>query len=55
MLYNAKTKLLNITLKPFIFHTITFDSTVIIISDCDKSLSNIRFKIIIYSVRHFAM
>ena len=35
---SSKTKLLNISLKPFIFPTITFDSTVIIPSDCAKSL-----------------
>ena len=34
----SKTKLLNITLKPFICPTITFASTVIIPSDCAKSL-----------------
>ena len=35
---SSKTKLLNITLKPFICPTITFDSTVIIPIDCAKSI-----------------
>ena len=35
---SSKTRLLNITLKPFICPTINFDSTVIIPSDCAKSL-----------------
>ena len=40
---SSKTKLLNITLKPFIFPTITFYSTVIIPSDCTKSLGVILY------------
>ena len=42
------TKLLNITLKHFIFPTITFDSIVIIPSDCAKSLG-----VILYSKLRF--
>ena len=41
---SSKTKLLKITLKPFIFPTITFDYTVIIPSDCAESLGVILDK-----------
>ena len=35
---SSKTKLLNISLTPFIFPTIIFDSSVIIPNDCAKSI-----------------